>query len=318
MEFTKVKPRCPFLMPKTELNKTNFNHFCNLKLGVAPQRVIKDILLWLDEDHGAGDPTLFAAKDKNQTAEFYIVAKQDFLLTGLSIMHETFRQAAGEEIKLYSDFSEGAFIKKGDIVLAGTGRPAAILLGERVALNLGSKLSGISTKTHLMLTELRKYSSTVALLETRKTTPGLRIYEKYATRNGGARNHRHSLDSGAMLKENHLRWYGSVEEALSILKANTPILNKIEIEVTNLTEFKAALLHNPDVIMLDNFSEQDVSLAVNERNKIDKNIKLELSGNLDEKNIEKIATSGVDFLSMGALIHKAMWVDMSLQIYLID
>ncbi len=318
MEFTKVKPRCPFLMPKTELTQTNFNYFCNLKLGVAPQRVIKDILLWLDEDHGAGDPTLFAAQDKNQTAAFFIIAKQEFTLAGLPIMYETFKQTSGGETKLYSDFKDGDQIKKGDVVLGGHGHPGAILLAERVALNLCSKLSGISTKTKYTLNEIRKYSSTVSLLETRKTTPGLRIYEKYATRNGGARNHRHALDSGAMLKENHLRYIGSIEQALENLENNAPILTKIEIEVANLNEFKAALQKGANVIMLDNFNENDVVLAVAERNKVDKYIKLELSGNLDEKNIDKISTLGVDYLSMGALIHKAVWVDMSLQLYMMD
>ncbi|WGL61181.1 carboxylating nicotinate-nucleotide diphosphorylase [Pigmentibacter sp. JX0631] len=316
--FTKVKPHCPFLMPETEVNQTNFNNFCNLNLGVAPNRVTKDILLWLDEDHGAGDPTLFAAQAKNQTANFYIVAKQDFILTGLPVMCETFRLASGGELKLFSDFKEGDQIKKGDVLLGGKGNAAAILLGERVALNLCAKLSGITTKTSSILTEIRKYSPSIYLLETRKTTPGLRIYEKYATRNGGARNHRHGLDSGSMLKENHLRYFGSIEYALDCVSNKTPVLNKIEIEVTNLVEFRAALNKGADVIMLDNFSLEDVHQAVKERNNFNKNTKLELSGNLDEKNIKQISSSGVDYLSMGALIHKAIWIDISLQLYMQD
>nr|BFD30833.1 carboxylating nicotinate-nucleotide diphosphorylase [Pigmentibacter ruber] len=316
--FTKVKPHCPFIMPETEVTQTNFNNFCILNLGVAPHRVTKDILLWLDEDHGAGDPTLFAAQAKNQTANFYVVAKQDFILTGLPIMCETFHLASGSEIKLFSNFKDGDQIKKGDIILGGKGNAGAILLGERVALNLCAKLSGISSKTKSILTEIKKFSPSIYLLETRKTTPGLRIYEKYATRNGGARNHRHGLDSGSMLKENHLRYFGSIEYALESLSNKTPVLNKIEIEVTNLAEFRAALTKGADVIMLDNFGIEDVHQAVNERNKVNKNIKLELSGNLDEKNIEQIASSGVDFLSMGALIHKAIWVDISLQLYMQD
>jgi nicotinate-nucleotide pyrophosphorylase (carboxylating) len=316
MDHTKVKPRCPFLMPKNELTQTDFIHFCTSKLGVTPNRILKDILQWLEEDHGSGDPTLFGAMDKNQTAEFYIVAKQDFNLSGLHMMQETFYQASGGTIKLFSDSNDGDFIKKGSVVLGGIGSASSILLAERVALNLCSKTSGITSKTKTILQEIRKYSSNISLLETRKTTPGLRIYEKYATRIAGARNHRHGLDTGAMLKENHLRAIGSIEESLDNLSKNIPILTKIEIEVTNLTEFKAALKKGADVIMLDNFSEKDVLLAVQERNKINQNIKIELSGNLDEKNIEEISKLGVDFLSMGALIHKAIWVDMSLQLYL--
>ncbi|APJ05200.1 nicotinate-nucleotide diphosphorylase (carboxylating) [Silvanigrella aquatica] len=303
-------------MPKNALCQSDFTGFCTAKLGVAPHRIINDIVQWLDEDHGAGDPSLFAGFNKNLTAQFFVIAKQDFTLSGLPIMQETFNQTSSGQIKLYSDFEEGDSIPKGSVVIAGEGYASSILLAERVALNLSSKLSGITTKTKSILSEIRKYSSTVSLLETRKTTPGLRIYEKYATRVAGARNHRHGLDTGAMLKENHLRSIGSIEEALDNLNKNIPILTKIEIEVSNLNEFRAALNRGADVIMLDNFSYDDVKIAVQEKNKINKNIKLELSGNLDEKNIEEIASLGVDYLSMGALIHKAIWVDMSLQLYL--
>lgn len=316
MDLTKVKPHCPFLMPKNELTQIDFIEFCTSKLGVVPNRILTDILRWLDEDHGSGDPSLFAGMDKNQTAQFFVVAKQDFTLSGLHIMQAVFYQSSGGTIKLFSHFQDGDTIHKGDIIIAGEGATSSILLAERVALNLSSKISGISTKTKSILSEIRKYSKTISLLETRKTTPGLRLYEKYATRVGGARNHRHGLDTGAMLKENHLRSIGSIEEALDNLTKNAPILTKIEIEVTNLLEFRAALNKGADVIMLDNFSHDDVKTAVQEKNKINSNLKLELSGNLDEKNIQEIASLGVDYLSMGALVHKAIWVDMSLQLYL--
>jgi nicotinate-nucleotide pyrophosphorylase (carboxylating) len=316
MDLTKVKPHCPFFMPKKELTQIDFIEFCTSKLGVTPNRILTDILHWLDEDHGSGDPSLYATVNKNKSAQFYVVAKQSFTLSGLHIMQETFYQSSGGTTKLFSDFQDGDLIQKGDIVIAGEGYSSSILLAERVALNLSSKISGITSKTKFVLEEIQKHTKTVSLLETRKTTPGLRIYEKYATRVGGARNHRHSLDTGAMLKENHLRCMGSIEEALDSLTKNLPILTKIEIEVTNLTEFRAALYKSPDVIMLDNFSYDDVRTAVHERNKINNKLKLELSGNLDEKNIQEIANLGVDYLSMGALIHKAIWVDMSLQLYL--
>ncbi len=316
MDLTKVKPHCPFLMPKNELTQLDFIEFCTLKLGVAPNRILTDILRWLDEDHGSGDLSIFAGMNTNQTVQFFVVAKQDFTLSGLHIMQETFYQSSGGATKLFSDFQDGDSIQKGDIVIAGNGSASSILLAERVALNLSSKISGITSKTKSILREIRKHSKTVSLLETRKTTPGLRIYEKYATRIGGARNHRHGLDTGAMLKENHLRSIGNIEEALDNLIKNLPILTKIEIEVTNLTEFRAALNKGSDVIMLDNFSYDDVKIALQERNKVNSNLKLELSGNLDEKNIQEIANLGVDYLSMGALVHKANWVDMSLQIYM--
>jgi nicotinate-nucleotide pyrophosphorylase (carboxylating) len=316
MDLTKVKPHCPFLMPKKELLQSDFNHFCNAKLGLAPNKVQADLLRWLDEDHGSGDPSLYSGITDVQLANFYIVAKQNFTLCGLNIMQEIFYLASGGEIKLFSDNKDGELVEKKDIILGGIANTTSILLAERTALNIGAKLSGISSKTKSILNEIRKYSEDVNLLETRKTTPGLRIYEKYATRTAGARNHRHGLDCGAMLKENHLRSIGSIEVALDNLTKNAPILTKIEIEVTNLTEFRAALKKQPDVIMLDNFSHDDIKIAVQEKNIYNKNIKLELSGNLDEKNIKEISTIGVNYLSMGALIHKASWVDISLQLYL--
>ncbi len=176
-------------------------------------------------------------------------------------------------------------------------------------------MSGISTKTNKILSEIRKHTQTLQLLETRKCTPGLRMYEKYAVRVAGARNHRHALDSGAMLKENHLRSIGTLEQGLIKLKQALPILSTAEIEVTNLEEFKRALDYDANVIMLDNFSVQDAQKASAERDIKNKHVKLELSGNLDEKRIEDLVQTGVDYVSMGALIHKAVWVDMSLQLY---
>lgn len=316
MDLTNVKPHCPFLMPKNELIQNDFIDFCTSKLGVSPNRIVNDIIRWLDEDHGSGDLTVFSGMKKNTKAQFFVIAKQNFTLSGLNVMQGVFYQTSGGTTKIFSDFQDGHTVKKGDIIIAGEGTVSSILLAERVALNLASKISGISSKTKLILDEIRKYSDTVSLLETRKTTPGLRIYEKYATRVGGARNHRHGLDSGAMLKENHLRSIGCLEEALDNLKENTPILSKIEIEVTNLTEFRAALAKSPDVIMLDNFSFDDVKKAVQEKNKLNSNLKIELSGNLDEKNIQDISCLGVDYISMGALIHKSIWVDLSLQLYM--
>ncbi|WP_186648531.1 carboxylating nicotinate-nucleotide diphosphorylase [Fluviispira vulneris] len=315
MELTKVKPHCPYLMPKNELLQIDFIDFCNSKLGVSPKRVSADITLWLDEDHGSGDSTLFAGFPKNPIVNFFVVAKHDFILSGLHIMQEVFRQTSGGYTKIFSDFKDGMSLKKGDIVIAGIGSASSILLAERVALNFAAKMSGITNKTQQISAEIKKINKDITLLETRKTTPGLRMYEKYATRVGGARNHRHALDSGAMLKENHIRSIGSIEDALNNLNKNLPILTKIEIEVSDLLEFRTALHKRPDVIMLDNFPLNDARTAIYEKNIFDKNIKIELSGNLDEKNLLEISSIEVDYLSMGALIHKAIWVDMSLQIY---
>ncbi len=313
---------CPYSMPQKKLAAPDFYAFCNGGLGVSPGTVRRDIESWLNEDHGAGDATLFSAFQNNVEMCMYIVAKETFILSGLHIMAEVFRLAGSPEIAIFSNFADGQEVLKGEIILGAKGQAAALLLAERVALNLGSRMSGVTTKTKFVQTSLQQaFKSSNSnikcpvLLETRKTTPGLRMYEKYATRVGGARNHRHGLDSGCMLKENHLRSIGNIKTAIQILKERIPILTKIEVEVTNLDEFKVALSEQADVIMLDNFSLEEVRKAVEVRNKSGIGAKLELSGNLDLKNIEDIANCGVDYASMGALIHKASWVDMSLQLY---
>ena len=311
-----INPPCPYIMPTNKIEARNFIEFCHIKLGVSPSKVLSDIERWVEEDHGAGDPTLFSAFKQNNTMRFFIVAKQNFTLACKPIMEQVFRHVSANETEIYSQFNDGDDIQKGDIVFAGIGRAAGILLAERVALNLGAKMSGIATKTKQIFTEIQKINPNIYLLETRKTTSGLRMYEKYAVRIAGARNHRHGLDGGAMLKENHLRSIGSIEEAIDNLQKNLPILTKLEVEVTNLNEFETALKRKADVIMLDNFSLENVKSAILLRDKINPNVKLELSGNLDEKDLTKIVNSGVDYISMGALIHKAIWVDMSLQMYI--
>jgi nicotinate-nucleotide pyrophosphorylase (carboxylating) len=317
-----------------KLPPEQFDIFCTSALGVSPGRVRNDLNRWLDEDHGAGDVTLFSAFLRSVSfgrpvprspegeggesfapVHFSIIAKEDFVLAGLPLMAEVFRLTAGSaSLELFSHFKDQDFIPKGSAVLTGTGPAASILLAERVALNLVSRLCGITTKTKKLVVEIESYNPQVTLVETRKTTPGLRLYEKYAIRAAGTRNHRHGLDSGAMLKENHLRVLGGVGPALERLQQNVPLLTKVEIEVTTLEEFETALKYKPDVIMLDHFDVSMTVQAVLQRNKKSPHTKIEVSGNLDQENIEGFAKSGVDYLSMGALIHKAHWVDMSLQI----
>ncbi len=290
-------------------------------LGMAPARLLRDVDSWLEEDFGGGDPSVWTQSTPGKRMRVEIIAKQDFTLCGLYFMAAIFHRTHGcVPCQLHSSFAEGAMVRRGDVILSGEGDAAALLLGERVALNLASRLSGIANKTRQMrqLVEQAAKSRKVAapqLLETRKTTPGLRIYEKYATRVGGARNHRHALDTGLMLKENHLRSFGGVSQALSRACANAPVLTRVEIEVAHLQEFEEALQGGADVIMLDNFSLQDIQSAVAHRQASGRAVALEVSGNLTEENIAAVAQLGVDYLSSGALIHQATWVDMSLQLY---
>jgi len=291
------------------------------QFGVSPQRIWRDIDTWLEEDAGGGDVSLWTQPYPTPRMRVDIIAKQDFILCGLSLMAAVFQRTHGSvPLELSSACADGRAVRSGDVVLSGEGDARCLLLGERVALNLSARLSGISTKAAQMLRLVEAAAAQAQchppqLLETRKTTPGLRLYEKYATRMAGVRNHRHSLDTGLMLKENHLRSFGGIPAALASARRQSPLLTRIEVEVTQLSEFKQALEGGADVIMLDNFSVADITAAVAERSRCGRRVELEVSGNLTEENIAKVASLGIDYLSSGALIHQATWVDLSLQLH---
>lgn len=293
-------------------------------LGVSPARVWRDIDSWLEEDSGGGDVTLWTQFPSSTRMRWEIVAKQDFILCGQFLMAAVIHRVHGTiPCVVKSNCDEGSVVKKGDVVLFGEGSAAALLLAERVSLNLAARLSGVASKTNHMKSFVesaaaRSGARPPCLLETRKTTPGLRLYEKYATRVGGARNHRHALDTGLMLKENHLRSFGGIAAALPAAVKNAPILTRVEVEVSDLAEFDEALIGGADVIMLDNFALNDVRTAVERRNASGRGVALEVSGNLTEENIGAVAQMGIEFVSSGALVHQATWVDMSMQLYPLD
>lgn len=305
----------------TALSQTLVDAQLVVQFGVSPRRIEKDIDAWLEEDAGGGDVSQWTQAPDSPRMRMEIIAKQDFVLCGLSLMAAVFYRTHGHiPLHLASAHRDGALVCKGDVVLAGEGDARCLLLGERVALNLSARLSGISSKSLKMLNLIEKAASqsqcqAPQLLETRKTTPGLRLYEKYATRVAGVRNHRHALDTGLMLKENHIRTFGGIRAALAAAHKNAPVLTRLEVEVTQLDEFRQALEGGADVIMLDNFSLADVQTAVEERARCGRRVALEVSGNITEENIAAYAKLGVDYLSSGALIHQATWVDMSLQLY---
>ena len=327
----------------------NFENFCLSVLGMVPQSVRKTLGTWLNEDCGHGDATVRALGNwANGLCKAKIVAKEQLVLCGNDLAAEVFRLAAGSasQINVTVQLADGTTVEKGTVVLEAEGLAAALLMGERTALNLMSRLSGIATHTHGICQKMEicrkqleaqeqnngqagqrlvaptKPLRVPQLLETRKTTPGLKIYEKYATRVGGARNHRFALDSGAMLKENHFRacaQFGvDFAAVISRLKHNLPLLAGLEVEVTNLDELEIALGNKCEVVMLDNFSMDDVARAVEKRDRLSPTTLLELSGNLDRIDPFQLVASGVDLMSMGALIHQAKWVDLSLQFEILN
>lgn len=306
-----------------------FDSFCLHELGMVPAVVQRTLEAWLHEDCGHGDLTVKGLGSLlNETSTAQIVAKQDCVVAGLPLALEIFRLAHGSiqstGFSVLAAAQEKSKVRKGTILLSMKGNGAALLLGERTALNLLSRLCGVATYTFQVVERLQQLSASHGsgdapprLMETRKTTPGLKIYEKYATRAGGAHNHRMGLDAGAMLKENHFSAgaRGGLDFLHTIMrvKAELPLLAGLEIEVTNLEEFKIALSANVPVIMLDNFSLADAAQAVALRNAAGSNTLLEISGNLDRLDLADVVRTGVDLMSMGALIHQATWVDLSLR-----
>ncbi|MBI3754254.1 MAG: carboxylating nicotinate-nucleotide diphosphorylase [Deltaproteobacteria bacterium] len=270
---------------------------------------IQDIIKTaLAEDIGPGDITTMAALDRNAEGSAEIIAKEDIIVAGILIAEAVFK-TIDAKIEFKALAEDGDNVRKGAIIAAVSGRISAILTGERVALNFLQRLSGIATLTSRFVNNVKGFK--VKILDTRKTTPGLRILEKYAVRMGGGFNHRFGLCDGVLIKDNHIAVVGGIAEAVERARENTPKNLLIEVEVKNLNEVKEALIAGADVIMLDNMKPSVMKQAVKI---IGKTALIEASGGVNLKNIMAIAKTGVDFISAGALTHSARAVDISLEV----
>jgi nicotinate-nucleotide pyrophosphorylase (carboxylating) len=238
------------------------------------------------------------------------LAKEDMVLAGWPVVCQAF-QIVSPAIIATTEFLEGELIAKGTIFGHVKGPAAGLLKGERVALNFLQQLSGVATET-------RKYAAAVqgtgaTILDTRKTTPGLRFLEKYAVRVGGGKNHRLGLYDGVLIKENHIAMAGSISEAVRLTRLGIDHLKKIEVEVTNLPELADALHTHVDVIMLDNMTVEQVREAVRI---VNGTVQLEVSGGINLENVRDYAATGINFISVGALTHSVKAVDISLELKL--
>jgi nicotinate-nucleotide pyrophosphorylase (carboxylating) len=268
------------------------------------------IKLALFEDSGLGDITTEAILPEPMSGKGAIIAKESFVLAGINVAKAVFK-LLDPDCVASSLFSDGDCIKKGEIVFKVQGDLLSLLKGERVALNFLQRLSGIATLTRSYVDKLELPS--VRLTDTRKTTPGLRRLEKEAVRAGGAYNHRMSLYDGILIKDNHIAVAGSIKKAINFVKKRSSHLMKIEVEVSNLDEVKEAVDAGAQVIMLDNMAYDKMSEAVNY---IGGRAVVEASGNVSLETLDKIAATGVDVISCGALTHQARSVDLSMQINL--
>ncbi|MGK7932314.1 MAG: carboxylating nicotinate-nucleotide diphosphorylase [Microcystaceae cyanobacterium] len=278
-----------------------------------PPWIILDPLLqsWLQEDIGRGDRTTQGlCSDKLSFGEAIWVAKADGIIAGLPLAARIFT-LLNQDTQFIPLVSDGEKVKVGQTLAKIKGDLGSLLTGERVALNLAMRLSGIATLT-------RKYSQEIAdlptqLVDTRKTTPGHRILEKYATQLGGAINHRMGLDDAVMIKDNHIKAAGSIKTAITQIRQHIPYPLTIEVETTTLTEVQEALDYQADIIMLDNMTLEQMEKAVKLIKDTNSQIKIEASGNITLKTIFSVAQTGVHYISTSATITQAKWLDISMR-----
>lgn len=265
------------------------------------------ILMALKEDISSEDITTNSVMREKKLGTVQLICKQDGVIAGLEIFKRVFELLDRETItKLY--FKDGDKVKKGDLLGEVEGDIRVLLSGERTALNYLQRMSGIATYTNNMVKLLE--GSSVKLLDTRKTTPNMRIFEKYAVKVGGGNNHRYNLSDGILLKDNHIDAAGGVANAIKMAKEYAPFVRKIEVEVENLDMLKEALDARADIIMLDNMTPEMMKEAV----KLTRGKAVtECSGNITKENIQTIIDIGVDYVSSGALTHSAPILDVSLK-----
>ena len=265
------------------------------------------IKMALQEDISSEDVTTNAVMRSRKQGEVQLICKQDGIIAGLGVFERVFKLLdETTEVEFYAE--DGDEVKNKQLLGVIRGDIRVLLSGERTALNYLQRMSGIATYTH-QIAELLKETK-IKLLDTRKTTPNMRIFEKYAVRVGGGFNHRYNLSDGVLLKDNHIGAAGSVTKAVQMAKEYAPFVRKIEIEVENLDMVKEAVEAGADIIMLDNMSPEEMRQAVE---LIAGRAETECSGNVTKENISNVTAVGVDYISSGALTHSAPILDISLK-----
>jgi nicotinate-nucleotide pyrophosphorylase (carboxylating) len=282
-------------------------------VAVLPPFLVLDQLLqsWLIEDIGRGDRTTQSLLSQNSTIrQARWVAKAPGIIAGLPIAARVF-QLLNHQVRFVAVKSEGAKCEAGDVVAEIQGSLDALLMGERVALNLAMRLSGIATLTNIYVEKIADLPA--MFVDTRKTTPGLRILEKYASAVGGAINHRMGLDDAVMIKDNHIAAVGGIGEAITSIRSQIPYPLTIEVETESLEQVQEALKYQADIIMLDNMPLTMMTEAVQLIREQDSRVKIEASGNVSLETIRAVAETGVDYISSSAPITQSRWLDLSMK-----
>ncbi|WP_371681703.1 carboxylating nicotinate-nucleotide diphosphorylase [Chroococcidiopsis sp. TS-821] len=267
---------------------------------------------WLSEDIGRGDRTtqgLLSAGNSRASAQW--IAKAAGIVAGLPVAARVF-QLLSEKTSFITKIDEGQLCQPGQAIAQIEGPLEAMLTGERVALNLAMHLSGIATLTRKYVEKLAELPT--QLVDTRKTTPGLRLLEKYATQVGGAKNHRMGLDDAIVIKDNHIVAAGGIGNAIARIRAQSPYPLTIEVETETIEQVQEALQHQADIIMLDNMPVEMMHQAVAVIRQYDSRVKIEASGNITLDTIYQVAATGVDYVSTSAPVTQSSWLDISMRI----
>lgn len=282
-----------------------YNHNLNMSL------LEKQIRLWLEEDIGSGDITTMTTIPLDQQSKGILHVKEAGVLAGIPVAEAVFR-VVDPELQFRALHNDGQSIVQGTVLAEVEGSTRSILLGERLALNLMQRLSGIATRTRQYVDALDGLP--VRLVDTRKTTPGHRMLEKYAVRVGGGHNHRFGLYDAVMIKDNHIKGAGGIRQAISAARSQIPHTMKIEVEVENFIQLAEAMEAAPDIIMLDNMKPVDMKEAVRIMKEKTPHILVEASGNVNLDTIKSIAETGVDVISVGRLTYSVQALDISLDL----
>lgn len=268
--------------------------------------VDEHILTAIKEDVTSEDVTTMAIMRTPKQGEAQLICKESGILAGLGVFKRTFELLG--DVNIVSTYKDGDEVKKGDLIATLQGDIRVLLTGERTALNYLQRMSGIASFTNDLVKELE--GSKTKLLDTRKTTPGMRLFEKYAVKVGGGTNHRYNLTDGILIKDNHIGAAGSIKEAVRCCREYAPFVRKVEVEVESLEQVLEALDAKADIIMLDNMSLETMAEAVK---LIDGRAETECSGNVNKERLKAIGEIGVDYVSCGALTHSAPILDFSLK-----
>jgi nicotinate-nucleotide pyrophosphorylase (carboxylating) len=271
----------------------------------------EQIETFLGEDLGRGDITTKSIVSRNSHARGRFIAKESMIIAGLEVAESVFAVLDINQ-QLEAFVSDGDEVEEGKVIARTGGYAEVLLAGERTALNLLQRLSGIATLTRQFVRAIEGTSAQI--VDTRKTTPGLRLLEKYAVLVGGGRNHRLGLDDGVLIKDNHIALAGAVSIAIERVREKVGHLHKIEIEVSSERDIREAIEAGADILLLDNLSPEETSAFVELAHSLNPKILLESSGGITLENVRSYAEAGVDFVSVGALTHSARAVDISFKI----